>query len=98
MKFRITRPAIRDLAEIGRYTRETWGEGQARWYRAAIATRLKWLCRNKTLWRDRPELHEGIYSYPEQHHVIVFQEYDDGIEILRVLHKRMDLARHIRDD
>jgi toxin ParE1/3/4 len=30
MKFRLTRPALRDLAEIGRNTREQWGKEQAR--------------------------------------------------------------------
>ncbi len=98
MKFRLTRPAIRDLTEIGRYTRETWGEEQARRYRTAITARLKWLCWNKTLWRERPELREGVYTYPEQNHVIVFWEYEDGIEILRVLHQRMDLVSHVGDD
>jgi toxin ParE1/3/4 len=98
MKFRLTRPAIRDLTEIGRYTRETWGEKQARRYRTAITARLKWLCRNKSLWCERPELREGVYTYPEQSHVIVFWEYEDGIEILRVLHERMDLVRHVGDD
>ncbi len=92
MKFRITRPAIRDLAEIGRYTRENWGEEQARHYRAALTARLKWLCRNKSLWHERPELGEGIHTFPEQSHVIVFREYENGIEILRFLHARMDFA------
>jgi plasmid stabilization system protein ParE len=36
MKFRLTRPALRDLAEIGRYTREQWGKEQARDYGIAI--------------------------------------------------------------
>jgi toxin ParE1/3/4 len=98
MKFRLTRPAIRDLTEIGRYTRETWGEEQARRYRTAITARLKWLCRNKSLWRERPELREGVYTYTEQSHIIVFREYEEGIEILRVLHQRMDLVSHFGDD
>ena len=98
MKFRLTRPAIRDLAEIGRFTRQTWGEEQARRYRTAITARLQWLCRNKSLWHERPELHEGVYTYPDQRHVIVFWEYEGGIEILRILHERMELVRHLGDD
>ncbi len=98
MKIRLTRPAVRDLAEIGRYTRDRWGEKQARRYRAAISARLRWLCQNKSLWHARPELHEGICTYPEHSHVIVFKEYEDGIEILRILHERMDPARRLRED
>ncbi len=96
MKFRLTRPAIRDLAEIGRYTRQTWSKEQARRYRAAMTERLKWLCRNRSLWRERPEIREGVYTYPEQRHVIVFREFDDGIEILRILHERMDLVSRVQ--
>ena len=98
MKFRLTRPAIRDLTEIGRCSRESWGEEQARRYRTAITARLRWLCRNKSLWRKRPELREGVFTYRDQSHVIVFWEYEEGIEILRVLHERMDLVRHVGDD
>jgi toxin ParE1/3/4 len=98
MKFRLTRPAIRDLSEIGRYTRQARGEEQACRYRAAITARLKWLCRNKPLWNERPELSEGVYTRHEQSHVIVFREYAVGIEMLRVLHERMDPVRHVGDD
>lgn len=95
MKVRLTRPAVRDLAEIGRLTRDNWGEGQARRYRKALTARFKWLCRNRTLWRRRADLPEGIFSYTEQSHVIIFWEYNQGIEILRVLHRRMDIKQHL---
>ncbi len=95
MKFRLTRPAIHDLAEIGRYTLKNWGEQQAQRYRTALSARLKWLCKNQHLWRQHPQLQEGVYTCTEQHHVIVFREYREGIEILRVLHERMDPARHL---
>jgi toxin ParE1/3/4 len=98
MKSGLTRPAIRDLTEIGRNTRETRGEEQARRYRTAITARLTWLCHNKSLWSERPELTEGVYTCHEQRHAIVFREYEDGIEILRVLHERMVLVRHVEDD
>ena len=98
MKFRLARPAIRDLTEIGRYTRQTWGEEQARRYRTAITARLMWLCHNKPLWNVRPELSDGVYTCHEQRHVIVLRAYEVGIEILRVLPERMDPVRHVGDD
>ena len=96
MKFRLTRPALRDLAEIGRYTREQWGEEQARRYGITIAARLKWLCRNQPLWHERLELETSIFSYPQQSHMVVFRQCSIGIEVLRILHRRMDPARHLR--
>ena len=95
MIFRLTRPAIKDLAEIGKHTRKEWGDEQSKKYQIALSTRLKWLCRNKPLWRERPELQEGIYTYNEHSHIIVFLEYENGIEILRILHQRMDPVRHL---
>ncbi len=98
MKYRLTRPAIRDLAEIGRYTREHWDDQQASRYGAGITARLKWLCRNQPLWHERPELAEDLFSYHHQSHIIIFRTYRDGIEIIRMIHQRMDPARHLRED
>ena len=98
MKFRLTRLAIRDLAEIGRHTQETWGEKQAQRYRAGMTARLKWLCRNPSLWRERPDIREGVHTHPEKHHVIVFRGCEGGVEILRILHERMDIVRRLKGD
>lgn len=98
MRFRLTRPAVRDLAEIGRYTLENWGEEQARRYRASLSARLKWLCQNPSLWRERPEIRQGVYTYREQSHVIVFWKCEEGIEVLRVLHERMDLVSRLQGE
>ncbi len=97
MKFRLSRPALRDLAEIGRYTREQWGKEQAHDYGSAITAGLKWLCRNEPLLHERPELDVGIFSYPHQSHVIVFRRCRIGIEIPRILHRRMDPARDLEN-
>jgi len=48
--------------------------------------------------RERPEIREGVYTYPEQRHVIVFWECEDGIEVLRILHERMDLLSGVNGD
>lgn len=98
MKYRLTRPALRDLTETGRHTREHWDNQQTRRYGAGITARLKWLCRNQPLWHERPELAAGLFSYHHQSHIIIFRTYRDGIEIIRMIHQRMDPARHLRED
>jgi toxin ParE1/3/4 len=60
--------------------------------------RFDWPCDNPQLWKHRPDITEGLYSYPQQSHVIYFRAYGDPpglIEIVRVLHGRMEPARHI---
>ena len=46
---------------------------------------------------ERPQIDVGIFSYPHQSHVIVFRRCRIGIEILRILHRRMDPARHLEN-
>jgi toxin ParE1/3/4 len=44
------------------------------------------------------DLAEGLYSYPQQSHVVYFRVLIDAssvIEIVRVLHGRMEPARHV---
>ena len=97
MKVRFAKAALKDLAEVGEYTRQVWGKEQARRYRDMLKNRIKWLGReeNKTLWHGRPELGQELFSYIEGSHVIIFRTYERGIEIIRVLHSRMDLKRHL---
>jgi len=92
MKYQISRSAARDLFEIGRYTFREWGQNQADIYLSALETRFQWLTSNKPLWRKRPDIHENLYSYQHERHIIVFRERDEGLRIIRVLHERMDLA------
>ena len=42
----------------------------------------------------RPELDEGIHSYPVGNYLIFYRETNDGIEVLRILHGARDL-RHL---
>lgn len=94
MTYRISGPARADLAEIWTYTFEEWGQGQADVYLEALVTRFKWLAANKSVWQKRPELGRNLYSYYHERHVIFFAKGEDSLDILRVLHERMDLDPH----
>jgi toxin ParE1/3/4 len=61
-------------------------------------SRFEWLCDNPQLWKPRRDITEGLYSHPQQSHVIYFRAEGDPpgfIEIVRVLHGRMEPARHL---
>jgi len=64
-------------------------------YLSALETRFQWLTSNKPLWRKRPDIHKNVYSYQHERHVIIFTESDEGLQIVRVLHERMDVRGHI---
>jgi toxin ParE1/3/4 len=63
-----------------------------------LVSRFAWLSANSALWQPRTDLGEGLHSYPQQSHVIYFRSCGDApdlIEIVRVLHGRMEPAKHI---
>jgi toxin ParE1/3/4 len=96
--YRLSSQAEADLAEIWVYSAERWSHEQADRYIDALVSRFDWLCDNPQLWKPRPDITEGLYSYPQQSHVIYFRAQGDPpdlIEIVRVLHGRMEPARHV---
>ena len=98
MTYRLSARAEADLTSIWAYSASQWGVDQADCYVDALLLRLSWLPENQTLWKVRPDIAEGVYCYPEQSHVIYFRPFSSdqgGLEILRVLHTRMDPGMHL---
>jgi toxin ParE1/3/4 len=95
MNFRISSPACDDLDSVWEYTQDKWGFEQADLYIDSLMLRLIWLTENKALWRSRSEIGKGIFSYAEKSHIIFFKEQQAHMDVLRVLHKRMDMAKHM---
>ncbi len=98
MTYRLSARAEADLTNVWVYSAEQWGVDQADRYIDAVLYRFSWLLENRALWKVRPDIAEGIHCYPEQSHVIYFRTFDSdksGLEILRVLHGRMDPSEHL---
>ena len=95
MNFKLSLKARSDLTDIWSYSNKRWGYEQADNYVDALYDRFIWLTRNSSVWKQRDDIHEGLYGCNEGRHVIFFRRYDKGIEIVRILHDRMDLHRHL---
>ena len=95
MKWRISGPARRDLDNIWAYTASTWSVERADRYIDTLITRIVWLSKNEALWIVRDDIRSDIFSYHEGRHVIIFKATSDALSIVRVLHDRMDVRRHI---
>ncbi|MDZ8109051.1 MAG: type II toxin-antitoxin system RelE/ParE family toxin [Nostoc sp. DedQUE12a] len=48
--------------------------------------------------RNRPELGEGIKSFPSGNYVIFYRTVEGGIEIMRVLHGARDIEKIFAQD
>lgn len=83
--------ARRDLAEITLHIAEAAGPTIA----AEVVLRIRSKCRLLAdtpgeIGRARPEIREGIRSFPVPPHLIFFRYGDDEVQIVRILHERQD--------
>jgi len=90
-KIKLSKLAILDLAQIEDYTARTWGEAQSASYMNQFKTRLRWLSENPLLGKNRPEVGQALYSFPEGKHVIYYRANADVLEVSRILHEGMDV-------
>lgn len=90
MNVRITHEARADLGRIWLYTARNWGERQADIYIDLLMLRIRWLTENHGPWIPRPDIRDGLYFYPEQSHAIFFTRHASHIDVLRLLHERME--------
>lgn len=93
-------PAARDdLLDIWHYSQLEWGSNRADEYLDSLRDRILWLTANKNLWRERDDLGDSVFSYIQQSHVIYFRgatgTSEPEIEIIRILHQRMDAGRYV---
>ncbi len=94
-KYRLTPSAKSDLIEIWDYTVETWGEKQAEKYLQDIEGKLNQLADNPELGRQRPEILPGYYSFPAQKHIIFYLKSGIHIDIIGILHGKMDIDKNL---
>jgi len=86
-------PAARqDLAEIAEYVSNAAGPSIA----AEVIIRIRETCRliadtPGEIGVARPEIREGVRSFPVPPHVLFFRYSEDEVEVVRVLHGRRDV-------
>ena len=107
-RFRISGPTREDLAHILAISEERWGEARRIRYAELLAAAMRSISRapEGPATRDRIDLSTGVRSFHVRHapgvrrvkdpvHVIFFRVSKDAIEIVRVLHERMEPSLHI---
>jgi len=83
-----------DLADIWRYSAEHWGVNQADRYTDDIRDACSGLADGSR--QGRPaEIRTGYLKYRIGAHVIYFREYERRLEVIRILHARMDVGVHL---
>lgn len=94
--FSLTNKAIADILNIGRYTEKHWGQVQRDKYLSLLDESFNSLAQNPTQGRDCSDIKTGYRKKNVGSHVIFYRQItDDKIQIVRVLHWRMDYSSHL---
>jgi toxin ParE1/3/4 len=87
--------AARDIDEIYEFTAEQWGAGRAESHIASLRQRCESLARGEITGRDAGHIRSGYRRVQAGSHVIFSRTSGETVEIVRILHARMDFGRHL---
>src|SRR5262249_37617042 len=104
-RIRISRPARQDLASILETSLSRWGEASRQQYARLLGAAMRTIARSPrgATTRDRADLASGVRSFHIRHargassvkapvHVVFYRINEGLVEIIRVLHERMEPA------
>lgn len=94
-RYRLTPAAQQDLSEIWDFTEERWDVHQAETYIAEIRSAIERIAGDPTRGRGCDEIRPGYRRYAIGSHLVFYTETDDTVDVIRILHQRMDPARHL---
>jgi toxin ParE1/3/4 len=94
--------AKQDIAEVLRYTKERWGDAQAREYRDLVKEALTAIALNPQCGKVRDELRPGMRSHHikqpgrNARHILFYRiTTDEAVQVVRFLHDSMDFDLHL---
>ncbi|CAB3972636.1 MULTISPECIES: type II toxin-antitoxin system RelE/ParE family toxin [Burkholderia] len=91
---RLTPLAETDLEDIWTYTYEHWSLEQAELYVGELTEAFERLASGERV--GRPTRARGDYlRYLVGSHVVFYREATETLDVIRVLHQRMDVDRHL---
>jgi len=94
-RLRLNPKASADLDGIFLYTAQRWSSEQADRYFLDIDSAMQLLARSPELGLRVDGIRPGFYRYRVRSHLIFYRRVDYGIEVMRVLHQRMDIDSYL---
>ena len=94
--FSITRKAKADLKSIAAYTQRKWGKNQRQIYARQFDDVFHMLSHTPDAGSVCDYIREGYRKFPCSSHIIFYRNLGkDKVDIVRILHKRMDARQQI---
>ena len=98
MKIKISKKANDDLIKIWEYTFENWSYEQADRYIRLITSKFTEIFRDPDIGKDYEGVRKNYRGLIIKSHIIFYKIPQKGkIEIIRVLHQRMDLIKRLEE-
>ena len=94
--FCLSAKSLEDLKSIGRFTLKSWSREQRNIYLSKLDESFHILSDQPHLGIARDDIRKGYRVYHVGRHLIFYRQKSTGIEIIRILHDRMDLETHLR--
>lgn len=97
-KYRFTNKGVDDLTHIWNYTYEEWSEAQADQYYELLLSACSAIAKNPKIGKNYPDIPGEIFGYGVGKHIIFYRKLTVAeIEVVRILHSRMDLKHRINE-
>jgi len=98
LKLILRQEAIDDLSDIWNYTKTEWSESQAEKYYQSIKTSCKLIADNPNVGKNYKEISRHLFGFKSGKHIIFYSVISETeIEIIRILHERMDLISRLTE-
>jgi len=94
--FRLSAKSLEDLKSIGRFTLKSWGREQRNIYLSKLDESFHILAEQPQLGNARDDIRKGYRVYHVGRHLIFYRQKPAEIEIIRILHDRMDMETRLR--
>ncbi len=96
--YSLTRKAVGDLSEIWNYTCFTWSEKKADLYYQMLLNNFQDIAENRVIGKNYEGIIKNIFGIRAGSHIIFYRKVaTDQVEIVRILHNRMDLKSRIQN-
>jgi len=95
MRFIVSPRARADIDDIWNYTVEHWGDRQAEIYLRLVKAAVEAVATDPKIGRTCDDVRRGYRKYPVGSHVLFYRVTATAIVVVRILHRRMDVERHL---
>ncbi len=95
LKILLSPRAILDLEEIFDYTVTTWSFNQANKYQDSIYSRIKEIARNPEIGKAYLFIEGNYFKIKVNKHLVFYNFDNENINVVRILHEKMDLKFHL---